>query len=107
MAFGRLGGRFAVTSYHLTGSLRIVPSEGLTLPGSAAWYWMQSMVSGVVPVLRTARLPAGATRTTEQLAPSAGKNASAGHAEAMAGEKFTDSGCTIIWNAGFFAKRVP
>ena len=43
----------------------MVPSAGVTLPGVADWYWMQSIVSGVEPVLRTARLPAGATRTTE------------------------------------------
>ena len=48
-----------------TGSLRIEPSDGLTLPGFAALYWMQSITSGWSPVLRTARLPAGATRTTE------------------------------------------
>ena len=48
-----------------TGSLRIEPSDGLTLPGFAALYWTQSITSGWSPVLRTARLPAGATRTTE------------------------------------------
>ena len=48
-----------------TGSLRIEPSDGLTLPGFAALYWTQSITSGRSPVLRTARLPAGATRTTE------------------------------------------
>ena len=51
--------------HHFTGSLRIEPSDGLTLPGFAALYWTQSITSGWSPVLRTARLPAGATRTTE------------------------------------------
>ncbi len=53
-----------ITNYHTTGSFRIVPSEGLTLPGSAALYCTQSIVNGAEPVLRTVRLPAGATRTT-------------------------------------------
>ena len=37
-------------------------------------------------------LVGGLLRQCPKLAPGAGKNASAGHAEAMAGEKFTDSG---------------
>ena len=53
-----------ITNYHTTGSFRIVPSEGLTLPGSAALYCTQSIVNGAEPVLRTVRFPAGATRTT-------------------------------------------
>ena len=46
----------------------MVPSAGVTLPGVADWYWTQSIVSGVEPVLRTARLPAGAVARGERLA---------------------------------------
>ena len=46
----------------------MVPSAGVTLPGAADLYWTQSIVSGVEPVLRTARLPAGAVARGERLA---------------------------------------
>ena len=50
--------------YHFTASFKILPSIASSEVKVSTLYCTQSIISGSVPLLRTERLPAGATRTT-------------------------------------------
>ena len=54
----------ARAAYQTTWSGRISPSAASPASKEAALYWMQIIVIGLSPVLRSERLPAGETRTT-------------------------------------------
>jgi len=52
------------TLHQFTVSLKMLPSAASSELKVLLLYWMQSITSGSVPLLRTERFPSGATRTT-------------------------------------------
>ena len=56
--------KWTYTLHQFTVSLKMLPSAASSELKVLLLYWMQSITSGSVPLLRTERFPSGATRTT-------------------------------------------